>query len=156
MAQLTSSRAIIVMANCLGLELHQVDIKGAYLNGVLNEGKVLYMHPLPGYKSPDTGNCVLRLKKTLYGLKQSGRRWYQKLSSIFSILGFTCCSVDQAVFYKTSKDKSEIMVIAMHVDDCTIAASNTRLIEAFKASLCKHIKVTDLGKLHWMLRTDFA
>jgi hypothetical protein len=89
--------------------------------------------------------------KTLYGLKQSGRRWYQKLSSIFSSLGFQCCSVDQAVFHKSGKDKNELTVIAVHVDNCTITASNTQLVEEFKASLCKHVEVTDLGALHWML-----
>jgi Reverse transcriptase (RNA-dependent DNA polymerase) len=150
-ARLASSRAIIAMANRLDLLLHQVDIKGAYLNGELNDNEVLYMQHPPGYKSPDAGNRVLRLKKTLYGLKQSGRRWYQKLSSIFSLLGFTCCSVDQAVFHKSSKDKKEITVVAVHVDDCTIAASSLRLIEDFKAGLRKHVEVTDLGELHWML-----
>ena len=92
-AQLASSRAIISMANRLGLELHQVDIKGTYLNGELNEDEVLYMQFPPGYKPRDAENRVLRLKKTLYGLKQSGRRWYQKLSSIFESLGFQKCSV---------------------------------------------------------------
>jgi hypothetical protein len=41
--RLASSRAITTMANRLGLELHQVDIKGAYLNSVLNSSEVLYM-----------------------------------------------------------------------------------------------------------------
>jgi transposase InsO family protein len=150
-ARLASSRAIIAMANRLDLLLHQVDIKGAYLNGELNDNEVLYMQHPPGYKSPDAGNRVLRLKKTLYGLKQSGRRWYQKLSSIFSSLGFSCCSVDQAVFYKSDKDRTKITIVAVHVDDCTIAASSLRLIDDFKAGLRKHVEVTDLGELHWML-----
>jgi transposase InsO family protein len=150
-ARLASSRAIIAMANRLCLELHQVDIKGAYLNGELNDNEVLYMHHPPGYKPRDAGNRVLRLRKTLYGLKQSGRRWYQKLSSIFDSLGFLKCSVDQAVFHKSNKSKTEITVVAVHVDDCTIAASNLRLIEAFKAGLREHVEVTDLGELHWML-----
>ncbi len=71
-AHLASSHAIITMVNYLSLELHQVDIKGAYLNGMLNKGKVLYMQHAPGYKSHDAGNCILCLVKTLYGLKQSG------------------------------------------------------------------------------------
>ena len=71
-AQLASSRAIIAMANRLDLLLHQVDIKGAYLNGELNDNEVLYMHHPPGYKPRDAGNRVLCLKKMLYGLKQSG------------------------------------------------------------------------------------
>jgi hypothetical protein len=150
-ARLASSRAVIAMANRLELDLHQVDIKGAYLNGVLNEGEVLYMQHPPGYKSHDAGNRVLRLVKTLYGLKQSGRRWYQKLTSIFLSLGFQCVSVDQAVFHKSDKAKNELTVVAVHVDDCTIAASNARLVEEFKAGLRKHVEVTDLGPLHWML-----
>jgi hypothetical protein len=61
-AKLASSRAIIAMANRLRLELHQVDIKGAYLNGVLNDDEVLYMQHPPGYKA---GVRVLRLVDTL-------------------------------------------------------------------------------------------
>ena len=59
-AQLASSRAIIAMSNRLGLELHQVDIKGAYLNGELNKNEVLYMQFPPSYKPRDTGMRVLR------------------------------------------------------------------------------------------------
>jgi len=65
-AKLASSRAIIAMANRLRLELHQVDIKGAYLNGVLGPNEVLYMQHPPGYKAADAGMRVLRLVKTLY------------------------------------------------------------------------------------------
>ena len=97
-AKLASTCAIIAMANRLGMEMHQVDIKGAYLNGELSSNEVLYMQHPPGYKAPDAGTRVLRLIKTLYGLKQSGRRWYQKLSSIFTSLGFKQCAVDQAVY----------------------------------------------------------
>jgi len=62
-ATMASSRAIIAMANKLGMVLHQLNIKGAYLNGMLNDNKVLYMvHPL-GYKPSDVANCVLRLLK---------------------------------------------------------------------------------------------
>jgi hypothetical protein len=100
------------------------------------------MHHPPGYKPRDTGTCVLRLKKTLYGLKQSGCHWYQKLSSIFESLNFKKCSVDQAMFYKANKTKNEVTVVAVHIDDCTIAASNLRLIEEFKAGLCKHVEVS--------------
>ena len=150
-AKLASTRAVVAMANRLGMEMHQIDIKGAYLNGELNENEVLYMKHPPGYKDPDAGTRVLRLVKTLYGLKQSGRRWYQKLSSIFVSLGFKQCAVDQAVYFKVVKLKGELIVVVVHVDDCTIVASTIRLIEELKAGLRKHVEVTDLGELHWML-----
>jgi hypothetical protein len=112
------------------------------------------MHHPPGYKSRDAGNRVLRLKKMLYGLKQSGQCWYQKLLSIFKSLDFHKCSVDQAVFYKANKDKNEVTVVAVHVDDCTITATNLKLINEFKAGLWKHVEVTDLSELHWMLGVE--
>ena len=59
------------MANQLGLELHQVNIKGAYLNSVLHKDEVLYMQHPPGYKAQGIGCLVLCLLKTLYDLKQS-------------------------------------------------------------------------------------
>src|SRR6266702_669836 len=139
------------MANHLGLELHQVDIKGAYLNGELMPDEVLYMRHPPSYHK-DTSGRILHLRKSLYGLKQARRHWYQKFISILSSLGFQQCKVDQAVFYKHVKNPRTIIVIAVHVDDCTITASSVTTIDALKAGLCKHIEVTDLGKLHWMLR----
>ena len=149
-ARLPSSRAIIAMANRLDLELHQVNIKGAYLNGELTADEVLYMWHPPGYREDNSGR-VLRLLKSLYGLKQAGRRWYQKFTQILSSLGFAQCKVDQAVFFKHTKSPRTLIVIAVHVDDCTIAASSTSAVEALKVGLRKHVEVTDLGELHWML-----
>ena len=153
-AKLASTCAIIAMANRLDMELHQVDIKGAYLNGVLNEDEVLYMAHPPGYKVPGAGTRVLRLVKTLYGLKQSGRRWYQKLRSIFLSLNFSQCKVDQAVFFKWDRRKHELTIIAVHVDDCTMTATTIQLIHDLKDSLRQHVEVTDLGELHWMLSLE--
>ena len=132
------------MANRLGLILHQVDIKGAYLNGELTAEEVLYMRHPPGYHEDDSGR-VLRLRKSLYGLKQAGRRWYQKFTQILSSLGFQQCKVDQAVFYKHTKAPRAIIVIAVHVDDCAIAASSAVAVDALKAGLRKHVEVTDLA-----------
>jgi hypothetical protein len=150
-AKLASSRAIIAMANRLHLILHQVDIKGAYLNGILRDDEVLYLRHPPGYTAPDAGKRVLRLQKALYGLKQAGRRWYQTFTTILVELGFAQCSVDQAVYHKSDATAHELVVIAVHVDDCTIAASEQRLVNDFKERLGKHVEVTDLGELHWML-----
>jgi len=150
-AKLVSMRAVIVMANRLSFKMHQIDIKGAYLNGELQDNEVLYMQHPPGYKSPNAGMCILRLVKTLYGLKQSGRRWYQKLSSVFKSLGFTQCSVDQAVYFKVVVTKGKLTIVVVHVDNCTIVMNTICLINKLKASLSKHFKVTDLGELHWML-----
>jgi len=141
------------MAAVRNLELHQVDIKGAYLNGILTGDEVLYMRQPPDYPAPNSRGKVCQLLKTLYGLKQSGRRWYQRLVEILvDILGFSRCEVDQAVFYK--RVGTSLIVVLVHVDDCTIVATALPLINDFKASLSKHVEITDLGELHWLLGVE--
>ena len=53
----------------------------------------------PGYPVSPNSSDVLQLLKKLYGLKQAGRRWYQKLVKIMEALGLKRCDVDQAMFY---------------------------------------------------------
>lgn len=149
-ARLSSIRAALAIAAVNDYEIHQIDVKGAYLNGVLTENEAIYMRQPPGY--PDTKsppNYVCRLQKTLYGLKQSGRRWYQKLVEIMNALKFTRCDVDQAVFFKHT-GKSQIIVL-VHVDDCTIIGTTLLIIQNFKSDISKHVDITDLGELTWIL-----
>ena len=65
-------------------------------------------------------------------------------------LGFTHCDVDQAVFFKWEAD-SGLTIIAVHVDDCTIASTSLALMECFKKGLAAHVEISDLGELHWLL-----
>ncbi len=91
-------------------------------------------------------------RRTLYGLKQSGRRWYQRLVEILvDDMGFKRCEVDQAVFHKRSEDGKALTVVMVHVDDCTIAATSPSLIADFKSRVAGHVDITDLGELHWLL-----
>ena len=132
------------------MEIHQIDIKGAYLNGKLTSEEKIFMRQPPGYASDP--RLVCRLQKTLYGLKQSGRRWYQRLVEILvDDMGFKHCEVDQAVFHKRSEDGKALTVVMVHVDDCTIVATSPSLIADFKSRVAGHVEITDLGELHWLL-----
>ena len=149
-AKLTSICTVLALAAHLDLELHQIDIKGAYLNGKLNDNETIYMCQPPGYTDPALPHYVCRLHKTLYGLKQSGRCWYQKLVEILiKNLGFKLCKVDQAVFIKRSE--KTLVIIVVHIDDCTITTSALSLVDELKTQIRKHVKITDLGELHWLL-----
>ena len=149
-AKLTSIRTVLTLAARLNLELHQINIKGAYLNGELNDDEAIHMHQPPSYANPDHLRYVCRLCKTLYGLKQSGCQWYQKLVEILvKSLGFKLCKVDQAVFIERG-DKTVIIII-VHVNDCTIATSSLSLVIELKVQIRKHVEITDLSELHWLL-----
>jgi hypothetical protein len=155
-ATLSSIRTVLALAARLDMELHQIDIKGAYLNGKLTSDEVIYMRQPPGFESSEHPSKVCRLRKTLYGLKQSGRRWYQRLVEILvDELGFTQCAVDQVVFFK-SEVSGERVIVVVHVDDCTIAASSLGLVIAFKDNVRKHVEITDLGELHWLLGIEVS
>ena len=79
--------------------------------------------------SPNSSR-VCRLLKSLYGLKQAGRRWYQRLVEIMEKMGFKRCNVDQAMFYR--KQGMALIIVLVHVDDCTIAGTSITLILRFK------------------------
>jgi len=61
-AKLLSIHTILAIANRCNMELHQVDIKGMYLNGDLTDGEVIYMCPPPGYAPEGLGHHILHLK----------------------------------------------------------------------------------------------
>ena len=147
-ARLASIRTVLAFAASEDLETGQIDIKGTYLNGELTENERIYMRQPPGYAK---GSLVCKLHKTLYGLKQSGRRWYQKLVEIMTALKFERSEVDQAVFYRRDERRGILIIVLVHVDDCSIVASSQPLIDRFKIEIKKHVEITDLGALHWIL-----
>ena len=108
------------------------------------------MQQPPDFTDPKQPLSVCRLKKTLYGLKQSGRRWYQRLCEILEDnLGFTRCEVDHSVFFKINTNNATIILV--HVDDCTIAATNIALVDWVKSGVKRFVEITDLGEIHWLL-----
>ena len=64
-------------------------------------------------------------------------------------LGFVRSDVDQAVFYR--RRGSSLMVVLVHVDDCSLVATALPLIKNFKIQIAKHVEITDLGEIHWIL-----
>ena len=81
-AKIASMCVLFAMAAHHNFEIHQVNVKGAYLNGEFKEGEVIYMHLPPGINLTDDKTLVLRLLKPIYGLCQSSRHWYHKFLSV--------------------------------------------------------------------------
>ena len=81
MAKFTTIRCIVAIGAIIDLEMHQMDVKTAFLNGELDED--IYMVQPEEFLQPGNENFVCKLKKSLYGLKQSPRAWYQKIDTFF-------------------------------------------------------------------------
>src|ERR1700678_1302435 len=152
-ARLASIRTVLAFAAAEDYETGQIDIKGAYSNGELTNDEVIFMRQPPGYEEvgADGRKRVMRVRKTLYGLKQAGRRWYHKLVEIMSKLGFSRCGGDQAVFFRRCERTNMLIIVLVHVDDCSIVGKTKALIARFKLEIAKFVAITDLGELHWIL-----
>ena len=145
--RLTSIRIILAIAVRYDWEIESFDFVGAYLNGELDDNEVIYMQSPPGYKND--AHTVKRLRKSLYGLKQAGRKWYDTLVCTLNSLGFNTTHADPGVFY--TRVKNDILILAVHVDDCILTGSSRKLITLYKEKLNACHALTDLGPVHWLL-----
>jgi hypothetical protein len=147
MANMSTICTVLTMAAQRDWEIHQVDVKSAYLYASLQEE--IYMRAPPGYLKEGQQGKVLKLKRSLPGLKQAGFEWAEELAGAFQKMGFSRSQVDQAVYYRrTSK---EHMVITVSVDDMAITANRLSYIERFKSQLTQFFEISDLGELSWLL-----
>ena len=146
-AKLSSIRLILAIAARYDWDIDSFDFVGAYLNGELENNEEIYMQSPPGYSSD--ADSVKRLKKSLYGLKQAGRKWYDTLVRALKKLGFRTTHADPGVFY--ARVHEHILILAVYVDDCIFTGSSNQLIASYKEKLNSCYALTDLGPLHWLL-----
>ena len=125
------------------------DFHSAFLNGELDVDEDIYMEQPPHHAVKNPNIFVVKLHKSLYGLKQAGKKWYNSLSRSLADIGFQKSEADPAVFY--AHVDNDIIVLAIHVDDCTITGSSESLQNQFKARIGEKFKLTDLGPISWLL-----
>jgi hypothetical protein len=120
-----------------------LDIKNAFLHGDLHEE--VYMEIPPGFATAQTKEKVLRLKKSLYGLKQSPRAWFDRFRRAMCGIGYKQCNGDHTLFYHHSGNR--ITILAVYVDYIIITGNDTLEIAQLKENLSKEFEVKDLGQL---------
>ena len=100
-ARYNSIQSVLAIANQLDLEVHQMDVKSAYLNGKLDEE--IYMRQPDGYVDTKRLDMVYMLRKSLYRLKQSARCWNLDMDTLKSN-AFIQCSADPCIYVKEEKE----------------------------------------------------
>jgi hypothetical protein len=148
-ARLASVRSILAIAARNDWEILMFDFHSAYLNGILDNGETIYMEQPPHHEVADRSRYVVKLRKSLYGLKQAGRKWYDTLCHSLADIGFQRSTVDPAVFFVPVG--GDVVVLFIHVDDSTITGSSTTLIDVFKRRIAERFDITDLGPVSWLL-----
>lgn len=94
-------------------------------------------------------NMVCRLKKSLYGLKQSARQWNKKLHSVFTEMGFKRIESDRSVYIYSNGEVW--IIIPVYIDDITFASKSSTAIDKYVHILSTHFKIRDLGPTRFLL-----
>ncbi|GJY84167.1 retrovirus-related pol polyprotein from transposon TNT 1-94 [Tanacetum coccineum] len=125
--RLEAIRIFIEYAAYMNMIVYQMDVKMAFLNGILREE--VYVSQPDGFVDQDNPNHVYKLKKALYGLKHALQAWYDLLSSFLLSQKFSKGAVDPTLF--TQKEGKDILLIQIYVDDIIFASTNPALCETF-------------------------
>ena len=124
-------RVVIVVAASKGWNMHQMDVKNAFLHGELQE-EVYVEQPL-GYVHPNYPDYVCRLRKALYGFKQAPRAWHDRIADYLMNIGFHRAHADHSLY--VHDNDIGIVAITMYVDDLIIVGDNAMEIDHVKGLL---------------------
>lgn len=130
-ARLDTVRLLLALAAQNRWEVFQLDVKSAFLNGIMNEE--IYVEQPEGFLKKGEENKVFLLKKALCGLKQALRAWYSLLEQHLSGLGFVKSINDATLFVKN--DEAELLVVSVYVDDLLVTCSKKDMVDEFKADI---------------------
>ena len=140
----TSIRVLLAITAHLDLKLEQMDVTTVFLHGDLEEK--IQMDQPRGFEAKGEVEKVCLLRKSLYGLKQSPRQWYQKFDSVMLGQGYSRSSYDCCIYFKHIFSSISIYLL-LYVDDMLIASQSTQEIQLLKKKLRAEFEMKELGEL---------
>ncbi|KAG7547628.1 Zinc finger CCHC-type [Arabidopsis suecica] len=146
--RISSIRLLIGLASIHNLVIHQMDVKTAFLNGVLEEE--VYMKQPEGFVMPGNEHKVCKLVKSLYGLKQAPKKWHQRFDEAILSNGFKLNQSDKCLYSKFD-DSGNGVIICLYVDDMLIFGTNLRQVELTKEFLSSNFAMKDMGEAEVIL-----
>ena len=129
------------------LELQQIDVKTAFLNSDLEEK--VYMKQHEGFSSREGEHLVCKLKKSIYGLKQASRQWYNKFHGVITSFGFVENPMDQCIYQKVSGSKTCFLVL--YVDDILLATNDKGTMHGVKQFFSKNFDMKDMDEESYVI-----
>ena len=117
-----------------GLDIRLMDVTTTYLYESIDND--IYMKIPKGFKLPETNNikprnmCSIKLQRSLYGLKQSGHMWYNRLSEYLLKEGYANNLLCPCIFIK--KSETEFAIIAVYVNDLSLIGTSEELTRTTK------------------------
>ncbi|GKA33489.1 ribonuclease H-like domain-containing protein [Tanacetum coccineum] len=140
-------RTVLSLAVTRDWPIHQLDVKNAFLHGQLSE--TVYIHQPPGFIDYSHPDYICHLQRSLYGLKQVLRAWFQRFASFISRVGFQHSKTDTSLF--VYHQGSDIAYLLLHVDDIVLTTLSTSLLQRIITVLHGEFSMTGLGSLNYFL-----
>ncbi|KAK1591530.1 hypothetical protein Q3G72_009150 [Acer saccharum] len=146
-AMLKSIRILLSIAASLDLEIWQMDVKTAFLNGSLDES--IYMMQPEGFIEKGQVDKVCKLQKSIYGLKQASRSWNIRFDQAVKGFGFIQNPDEPCVYKRIKGDK--LVFLILYVDDILLIGNDVGVLTSVKEWLAKQFDMKDLGEASFIL-----
>ncbi|CAN0116221.1 unnamed protein product [Heterosigma akashiwo] len=120
-----------------------LDISTAFLNGDIHRD--VYVKQPPGFVDKDHPNKFWKLRKSLYGLRQSPCIWYMTLHSFVVQQGFVRSDYESCLYVCRNSSTGEETMVVIYVDYLVISSSDPSNVRDLKLFFASRFKITDLG-----------
>ncbi|GKB51701.1 retrovirus-related pol polyprotein from transposon TNT 1-94, partial [Tanacetum coccineum] len=147
MSRLDAIRIFLAYAAHMNIIVYQMDVKTAFLNGILYEE--VYVSQPDEFVDQDNLNHMYKPKKALYGLKQAPRAWYDLFSKFLLSQEFSQGTVDPTLFIR--RQGKDILLVQIYVDDIIFASTTPELCDQFSKMMYLKFKMSMMGKILFFL-----
>ena len=147
--RLQSIRMMLAIAVELDYEVHMLDVQTAYLNPDVEED--VFVKMVPGYDTNDKAgvSLAMKLKKSLYGLRQSPKNWFSTMDVELAVIGFRPLKSDPCVY--VYKDETGFVALTLYVDDILFFGASKPLLNKLKKKLMNRFETSDMGDVSRIL-----
>ena len=146
-AMLKSIRIILAIAAHFDYEIWQMDVKTAFLNGILTED--VYMMQPEGFVDPNNAGKVCKLLKSIYGMKQASRSWNIRFDEVVKEFGFIKNEQEPCVYKKESG--RALVFLILYIDDILLIGNDIPMLKSVKTSLKNSFSMKELGEAAYIL-----
>jgi hypothetical protein len=146
-AMLKSVRLLLSIAAYYDYEIWQMDVKTAFLYGILTED--VHMVQPEGFVDPANARKVYKLQRSIYGLKQASQSWNHRFDDVVKIFGFIK-NPDEACVYKKVSG-SAVAFLVLYVDDILLIGNNIPFLNKVKDYFKSKFSMKDLGEAAYIL-----
>lgn len=138
-------RVLMAIAVKKGMRVEQIDIKNAYVNSDLEEE--VYIEQPRGFEESGEGDQVLKLKKSLYGLKQSGNKWNKCINNVLvNTLKCKRMITESCIYKRGSDENNNLIILALYVDDIILFGNNQSEIDKIKEEINAEFEIDNIGE----------